>query len=229
MLISISGLDGAGKTTQIKLLLSYYQKIGLKTASIYDLLPDIRYHSFAELQQYYAYLSLFDVVHLRFRLNSDENNDIMNILEYSDFNDKYLAEASALQGFYDYYLLQKYIINPLLNQGKIIISDRHYYDEIAFKSVYGCDYYRMCKMYEEIPKPDIAFYLSIPSITAYERNLIRPDGKTSLYRNLQNINKLVHFFQKLVQSTNLIQIDGMKDIDEIHYTLLKNISDLIIG
>ena len=220
MLISFSGYDGSGKTTQINLLLDYYQSKGLHTASIYDLNPTIRYHSYSELIDYYNY---FDVIHLRFRLNSDENNDVMNILEYSTFDNKYLAEISALQGFYDYYLLQKYVTSPLLKERKIVISDRHYYDEIAFKSVYGCNYERLCKLYSEIQVPDISFYLKISSSVAYERNKTRPDGVTTLYQNIRWIDQLGAYFDRLTKSTSLIEIDGSHNIKFIHKNILRYI------
>ncbi len=44
MIISFSGLDGAGKTTQINHLLNFYQGTGLSTYSIYNILPEICYH-----------------------------------------------------------------------------------------------------------------------------------------------------------------------------------------
>lgn len=223
MLISFSGYDGSGKTTQIKLLLDFYKRKGFRTASIYDLNPTIRYHSYSELIDYYNYFKKFDVIHLRFRLNSDENNDIMNTLEYSNFDNKYLANLSALQGFYDYYLLQKYVTYPLLKAGKIIISDRHYYDEIAFKSIYGCDYEYMYKLYSEITMPDISFYLKVSPATVFERNKTRPDGRTTLYQDIRWITQLGQSFERLTKNTSLIEIDGSRDVKSVHNSILKYI------
>jgi len=227
MLISFSGYDGAGKTTQIKYLLEYYRKKGLQTASIYDITPTIRYHSLKDIIEYYHYLSDYDVIHLRFRLNSDENSKIMNTLEYSQFDNPYLAEAAALQGFYDYYLLEKYITVPLLAANKFIISDRHYYDEVAFKSVYGCDYARVLKMYNEINKPDFAFYLSVSEETVFKRNQTRPDGQTTLYKNINLIKELGCYFEKLTRDTNLLLIDGHNSILQIHLTVMKYINNYV--
>lgn len=221
MLISFSGYDGAGKTTQIQHLLGYYRKQGLKTASIYDIAPTIRYHSYKDLIEYHHYLKNYDVIHLRFRLNSDENNKLMKTLEYSEFNVLYLAEATALQGFFDYYLLEKYVTRPLLDAGKIVISDRHYYDEVAFKSVYGCDYARMLKMYSEIPKPNLAFYLSVSPQIVFERNQTRPDGQTTIYKSFNLIKKLGHYFECLLEDTNLILINGQDSIYDIHSRICK--------
>lgn len=220
MLISFSGCDGAGKTTQIQLLLDYYQNKGLKTSSIYNLTPTIRYHSYHDLKGYYDYLQNYDVIHLRFRLNSDENNEIMQVLEFSDFNIPYLAELSALRGFYDYYLLEKYVTTPLLACNKTIISDRHYYDEVAFKTIYGCQYSKLLKLYDEIVKPDIAFYLSVPSETIFERNRIRKDGKTTLYKHMHLVKNLNGFFERLLSDTNLISINGEQPISAVHKEII---------
>lgn len=145
MLISFSGLDGAGKTTQIKNLLHAFERTGLRTGSVYDLYEDIRYHSIQDLINLYKHLVKFDVIHLRFRLNSDENSSLMSELEYSNFQHPYLSRAAALQGYFDHVQLYRYVVLPLLEKGKTILSDRYYYDEIAFKCAYGCDYSVMKK------------------------------------------------------------------------------------
>lgn len=220
MLISLSGLDGVGKTTQIKLLLIALQQAGLRTGSVYDIYPDIRYHSINDLIDLQKYLEEFDAVHLRFRLNSDENSLLMADLEYSDFQDPYLSKAAALQGYFDQIQLYRYVIYPLLKKRKIILSDRHYYDEIAFKCAYGCDYSTMCKMYIDCDKPDIAFYISAQSDNIFQRNLSRPDGKTTLYSDMSHILHLTKLFEQLAQDSELIYIDGTHQPSIIHKQIL---------
>lgn len=229
MLISFSGLDGAGKTTQIKLLLKFFENRNLKTTSIYEINPTIRYHSYLDLKEYYNYFKDFDVIHLRFRLNSDENSTIMENLEYSDLGNLNLAKLAALQGFYDYYLLEKYVTLPLLKQNKIIISDRHYFDEIAFKTVYGCNFNKMCKLYSEIDKPNIAFYIKIPANIAIKRNLNRPDGKTTIYQNIDHVKQLIKYFDIIKAKTSLIEINGEIPLNIIHSEIINYVSDNIIN
>lgn len=81
MLITIFGPDGAGKTTQIKMLLKTFQAEGFTTASIYDVMSDFDYNVGSNLSQYYEYFKNFDVIHTRFRLHSTESDIIMSILE----------------------------------------------------------------------------------------------------------------------------------------------------
>lgn len=223
MIISFSGLDGAGKTTQIQMLLNSLRKMGYKIGSVYDIYPDIRYHSIQDLKDLFNYLKQFDALHLRFRLNSDENNEIMKKLEYSEFQIPYLSCAAALQGYYDHNQLFKYVISPLIELKKTIIFDRYYYDEIAFKCVYGYEYTKMKKMYCDCINPNLAFYISVDSEIIFQRNLTRPDGKTTLYSNIEHIFRLTKIFKQLVVETNLIEINGSQTRKEIQ----KNIQKII--
>lgn len=220
MVISFSGLDGAGKTTQIKMLLEACERLGYRIGSIYDIYPDIRYHSTQDLIELREHLEKYDVIHLRYRLNSDENSDLMAVLEFSDLQDKYLAKATALQGYFDHIQLYRYVVCPLLKQGKTILSDRHYYDEIAFKSVYGCDYLAMKKMYINCCRPDVAFYITADPQDIMDRNADRPDGQTTLYRDITHIVRLTQVFERLVQETELITINGRRSRASVHNDIL---------
>ena len=226
MLISFSGLDGAGKTTQIELLLNSFRQAGFRTGSVYDIYPDIRYHSINDLINLQKYLDEFDVIHLRYRLNSDENSLLMADLEYSDFQNSYLAKAVALQGYFDHVQLYRYVIFPLLEKGKIILSDRHYYDEITFKCAYGCEYSAMRKMYIDCSKPDVAFYIAARPNDIFRRNVDRPDGKTTLYRDIEHILQLTRLFEQLVQDSELICIHGMRSCEDVHKQILSVLKDI---
>ncbi len=227
MLISFSGLDGAGKTTQIKMLLNSFNEMGYLTGSVYELYPDIRYHSIQDLKNLQIFLEKYDVIHLRFRLNSDENNKIMNTLEYSDFSTPYIAQTVALQGYFDHIRLYRYVVFPLLEKGKTIISDRHYYDEVAFKCAYGCSYSYMMNMYTDCYKPDIAFYIFVSPETVFCRNINRPDGKTTLYQDITHIIKLNDIFKQLLIDTELIKINGNHSCNDIHKNILCTLTDTL--
>ena len=221
MLISFSGFDGSGKTTQIQLLLKYFKSHGNNCCSIYDINPTIRYHDISDLKNIYQYFQNYDVIHARFRLNSDANNKIMNILEYSNIPNVKLAKLAASQGYDDYTELYYYVIQPLLDANKIIISDRHYYDEIAFKTLYGCNYNDMIRLYSNVIQPSYAFYIEIDSHMAMQRNFCRPDGRTTLYRSINHIEKLKSIFDNLSSTTNLVTINGNRPVDVIHSDIIR--------
>ena len=224
MIISFSGFDGSGKTTQIQLLLQGYQAHGFNICSIYDINPSIRYHSVADLKDTYNYFKNYDVIHARFRLNSDINNNIMKILEYSDFSDIDLAKKAAIQGYNDYIELYQHVIMPLIKANKIIISDRHYYDEIAFKTIYGCSYDEMVQLYSNVIQPDFAFYIDIHPHTAIYRNKDRADGQTTIYKSLDYAKSLKSIFDRLSDTTNLVKIDGERSTEAINSDIINTLS-----
>ena len=118
MVISFSGLDGAGKTTQINNLLNAYKSQGARVESVYSYTPDIRYHSAKELHDLYEKLLDFDVIHIRFRLNSDRNCMIMQRLESREPPQRFLATIAAIQGYLDHRELTKYLLKPLNEKRK---------------------------------------------------------------------------------------------------------------
>lgn len=208
MIISFSGLDGAGKTTQIKRVLNAYKNQGAKVGSIYSFVPDIRYHNVNELCNLYENLLFFDVIHIRFRLNSDRNNMIMQKLESRLPKQRLVASAAAIQGCLDHKELTKFLLKPLLNKKKILIFDRYYYDELVFKSVYGAPKVILEMLYQNEKDADLGFILRITSDECVKRNRHRPDSKMSIYQSQSHIDSLINCFDCIAKRKGLITLDG---------------------
>lgn len=215
MIISFSGLDGAGKTTQIKMLLSYYQQRGFKTGSIYDLFPDIRYHSVADLRYAYDFLREYDVIHMRFRLNSDQNSVIMRKLEQSLSPKPITAIAAAIQGYRDHLSLYQNVLNPLLKERKIILFDRYYYDELAFKHVYGCPCFVLKMLYANMQAADIPFYIRISPQVCQARNRARPEENAVIYNDIKRISNLAENFDDIAAQKGMIVLNGTNNAEII--------------
>lgn len=220
MKISFSGLDGSGKTTQITYLMNFFKANGLKSGSIYDYTSDIRYHHFLDLAMFYSKLKDKDIIHTRFRLNFDENNELMNIIEFSNFDIPYLAEATALQDYHDAIQLEKYMNQPLSKKAEVMIYDRYFYDEIAFKSVFGCSYNRMNRMYEDYCQLDFSFYIKVSPETIYRRNQTRKDSSTTIYKDMRYIRLLSSYFDQVAKDYHMITLDGELPENVLHEIIL---------
>lgn len=226
MIISFSGLDGAGKTTQIEMLLDSYRNLGARVGTVYSYMPDIRYHSTRELQELYNKLLPYDVIHIRFRMNSDRNSLIMQTLERNNPPQRIIATFAAIQGYHDHKELSKFVLDPLMERKKVLIFDRYYYDELAFKHVYGCPRIVLKNLYQNERDTDIGFLVKISSEECIKRNQNRPDSAVALYQSRTNIDSLVNCFDNIAERKNLIILDGSRPRDEIARQILRHICTL---
>lgn len=223
MIISFSGLDGAGKTTQIKMLLDAYKNLGANVVSIYSYLPDIRYHSVQELNMLYEKLHSFDVIHIRYRLNSDKNCAIMQRLEKKMPPQRFLATAATIQGYLDYKELDKFVLKPLIEDKKTLIFDRYYYDELAFKYIYGCPNFVLKNIYKQEKDPDLRFLIKISSDECIKRNQLRPDSAVAIYQTQASIDLLVNRFDYIAERKNIITLDGTQSRETIAKLVMNHI------
>ena len=227
MLITISGPDGTGKTTQSKLLLKQFEKSGLKIAAVSDVMNNFNYESGKsdDLIYFYDYFKKYDVIHTRFRLHSNENARVMDKLEISPIGNFELATLSAYTAYYDYVQWNKYVNEPLLKDGKILLCDKYAFDDIAFKTTFGCQYEWMKKIYYNVAMPDIAFYVNLDPNTIIERNLNRPDGRIVFYDNVKNVKRLKYNYSRVVNDYNLIEINGNMSPEDMNIIIKNSILD----
>lgn len=228
MLISFSGPDGAGKTTQIKKLLHYFELKGFKTGAVQDINPDVRYHLGDDLTPYYNYLRQFDVIHTRFRLHSKENVEVMDIVQFISTGNEWLTRYSAYTSHFDAEQWYKHVTKPLLEDGKILISDKYAYDDIAFKTAYGCNYHWLNELHQDTRVPDIPLYLKVNRETILEHNQQRKDLKNILYRKPENTRKLLAAFDQLTidYQIHTIEAEGTpEDVFEKVISTLETIEE----
>jgi len=97
-------------------------------------------------------------------------------------------------------------VKPLLNKGKIVVSDRYLYSSLAYQGAAGLN----LKWIEEInkwaKKPDLAIYIDIPPKIALQR-LKR---KKSVMENLKNQQKVREIYLNLAKTGVLRVVDGNK-------------------
>lgn len=226
MLISFSGPDGAGKTTQIQNLLSYFKHKGLTVGSIQDINPNFRYHLGDDLRCYYEYLRQYDVIHTRFRLHSVENVEIMDIVQFISTGNRWLTSFSAYTSHYDAEQWNKYVTLPLLEEGKILISDKYSFDDIAFKTAYGCDYNWLRALHHDTRIPDIPIYLRVNRTTILQHNEYRKDLKNILYQKAENTEKLLKAFDQLTIDFPLHAIDANGTKEDVFNNLISYLESI---
>ena len=112
-------------------------------------------------------------------------------------------------------------VEKALSEGKVVISDRYKYSNMAYQGANGVD----SRWIEEIEKyskdPDIIFYIRVKPESAMKRR-----KEKDLYEeNYEFQKKVFGIYENLSKKYNFITIDGERSIEEIHKEVIKNFSE----
>lgn len=190
ILITFCGLDGCGKTTQINKLKNWLDDMGLPVELT---------------KQPTNFVRKSDI----FRTYMDTANH--NKYDYRSLS--LLCAADRVQH-------SNRVITPLLENGKIVISDRYFYSCLANLQARGYTHdtwiYEIAK---SIPKPDIAFFLDTDTETAIQRVHARKEEKDR-YIDIDLQYRLRSTFLSIAKENDGIII-STKQSEDICFSIIK--------
>ncbi len=190
LFIVFEGIDGTGKSTQIKLLEERMKLVGRSVYSTFEptnnlfgkIIRDIFSHKIDADQRTIA--SLFVTDRLHHLLNNEDG------------------------------ILLK------LSEGFDVISDRYYFSSFAYHSVHTDMNWVVQSNAQSIDllKADITFFIDIAPIESMKRiNATR--ANIEMYENLENLelvrSKYLTAFELYNQQENIVFIDGNRSIEEV--------------
>jgi thymidylate kinase len=187
-LITFSGIDGAGKTTQIEQLSSRLQKQGLHVLQL-SFWDDIA--ALSEMRAGAGY---------RASESSDANR--LNEPSFAPRNNKHVRKwylTAARSAFYvlDVARLYRVLASPRIKNCDVVILDRYIYDQIAniySQSYAGRSYAKL--ILSLAPAPDLAFIIDASPAAAFER---KPEYPLEfVYRNRQTFLSLRELVPQLI-------------------------------
>ena len=118
----------------------------------------------------------------------------------------------------------------LLNQGKIVVSDRYFFSSLAYQSVScGKDLPRLLN--SPFPLPEYLFYFKIDPEISLKRVDSR-NGQKEIYEKLDIQKKIAKLYDEVIEEyqekTNesgmkIIIIDATKSIDEVFDNILREL------
>jgi dTMP kinase len=107
-------------------------------------------------------------------------------------------------------------IKPMLEEGKIVVSDRYVYSTLAYQGAAGLD----IKWIEEINRlalsPDLAIYIDVPPKVVVKR--IR--RKKSVMERLETQRRVREVYMKFVENGKLLPVEGDRRKDEVAKDIL---------
>ena len=200
--IAFEGIDGSGKSTQVKRLADHLDKKGHKVyttceptdSPIGKIIRDIFNHRMEGDQKVIAALFAAD------RLN--------HLLQSKDG------------------ILQK------LSEGYTVITDRYYLSSYAYHSVHGIDLEWVIQanaLSAQLLRPDINIYIDVLPKLSLERLSARKID-IEMYETMENLTRVYNQYQivfdRIRDDEKIVEIDGSRQQDEVHNDIIDAVSAL---
>ncbi len=107
------------------------------------------------------------------------------------------------------------VVQPSLDAGLVVVSDRYVHSSIAYQGVsVGFDWVRTLNMFA--PKPDLAVYLDV----SVEEALARIGGGRDLFERAEYLEGVREAYLRLVEGGELVMVDAGRPYTETHRELL---------
>ncbi|MBL0725482.1 MAG: dTMP kinase [Alphaproteobacteria bacterium] len=235
MFITIEGIDGAGKTTQAKLLSEYIAKNIILTNEL-DSKPNAK-----------NIILTNEPNDGRFDANYNHNSNTIEKMTLGQVVRSLISAKDEIDETTRLLLIYaarrkhvENVINPALKDGKIIICDRFYDSSIAYFGYKEEIGFEKAKEFTDFlhnntiqnrKMPDLTFYIDVEPRVASKRIKQRDSfGDLGKMDNLDrmgetDVNKIGKIFTQLVESDKKrcvkIQGNGKRSVEEIHEEIKK--------
>jgi len=204
LFIALEGIDGSGKSSQVKLLTEKLQNAGHKVYATFE------------------------------PTDGTIGSMVRNILKGTVKADNRTIAALFLADRLDHLLNETDGIVNKLEEGYTVITDRYYFSSYAYHGTHmDIDWVIASnKICADILRPDINIFIDVPPAVCMQRiNANRQN--IELYETLDNLNKVrakyFEAFEKLNQEENIVFVDGNRAIEAIAADIYTETCKLLIS
>ncbi|WP_224768129.1 dTMP kinase [Metabacillus idriensis] len=193
LLVAICGLDGSGKTTQIKLLEDWFSQKRL--LCLLTKQPTNHYRQDERVRKYLDFGECTDMKVLALLSAADRRWHLSNLIE------------------------------PTLEKGTSVITDRYIYSSLAYFKVRGLDPSYVKSVNGDIREPDLTVFLDVDPSVSLSR-VQKRDGSLTKYeeRTPNMFHDIKNAFKEVLPENALI-VDGALDVDVIHKLIISRIEE----
>jgi len=107
-------------------------------------------------------------------------------------------------------------IEPALESGKIVVSDRYVYSSLAYQGAEGLNIGWIKQINNVALPPDLAIYIDAPP----EVVLKRMRRRRSVMETLENQRRVREVYMQLVREERLVLVDGNRPASEVAQNIL---------
>jgi len=187
--IVLEGLDGAGTTTQSRLLGSYFVDKG---------------------KEYTPFITREPTM---YTLAGREIRCILRGETKFTNTERYLAHLFVADRVWHL----DNLITPNRDKGVQVICDRHMISTLAYQSQ-GVPMKDLIALHKGLPTPDLTLFLEVPADQALARVAIRT-GSPERYEILETLRRVAENYQHAIElvgkKQHVVKIDGTLPIDEV--------------
>lgn len=220
-MISISGIDGSGKTTQLNFLAEHLKSQRYKGVFYSELPPT---EPISNVRIYYELLKPFDFAVIRSCCRCKETAALTSMIANSNHVMQRDLNRLSKLFIHDTFMWFQEVVYPALEDGKTLLFDRFYWDELPYHYLFHDDLSELISFGETLIQP-LRFYLKLPLDKMIDRNLNRPDQSKKIFDSPKKIKRILEGYEQYVETHADFVLDATLSKEEIADYILARVYD----
>lgn len=121
------------------------------------------------------------------------------------------------------------VIEPALDRGQVVLTDRYYLSSVAYQGAHGLDAEAILADSEaEFPHPDLAIVVRVSPEQGMERVSSRGGAEEPVFEEVDFLRRASEIFDRLAPGY-LITVDGAGSAEDVHARIIRAVDEHLQG